>query len=55
MLYGLVGVVYGQGGADTPPGAPADSVEPMPPGSMLPEFMLTVTDDVDELKQFTVF
>lgn len=53
MLYGLAAPVYGHGGA------PADGVAanevPMPEANMPVEFIFTVTDDVDVLKQLTVF
>lgn len=53
MLYGFATPVYGHGGA------PADGVAandvPMPAPSIPDEFIFTVTDEVDVLKQLTVF
>lgn len=52
-MYGLAGVVYGQGAAPTPT-LLLVSVEPIDPGS-IELFMLTATPLAPVLKQFTEF
>lgn len=55
-IYGFVGDVYGHGGAETTPdGVPLDNDVPIPPGNIVPEFIVTVTDEPLVLKQFTEF
>jgi len=54
-MYGLAGVVYGQGAPTAPTLLLLLSEEPMDPGSIEALFMLTATPLAPVLKQFTEF
>lgn len=56
MLYGFVGVVYGQGVGETPvPPVVPPKLVPMLPVSIVPVPIPAATEDADELKQLMEF